>query len=857
MKSRIGILALLIILLASITSAQYTEDFSVAYEPTLLTEQGTIAQSHFQVTNTGSIASGYSIGVKDSEAATWLRMSPLSFTLQPGQTQIIATEYHIPLGQDTGKYNLETVFSTTLGTVQVLEQKVKVTVPQNIELSTPAEFPLIEACGTADYDITVTNTGVFTEEYTLTVSKNVAELAEFTADTLNLEAGDSETTTLSITPVDCNAAGSTEFSVTATATSTEREATLDLILEVENTFIPSIEASDFRVSSQAESYNFTLTNTGSEEATYDLSLAGPDFLSLEESSITLGSEETTSIVLISEPVEGTEQAIYDATLAVTVEELDYLTEFKVNLKDPTWIERNTLLFTIIIIVAVVLILLGLFVFSKWHAYSQTPEYAEKKKEAKRKAAENKRKKAAKKERKAKAREKKKAERAAAKAAKKAAKSKEAKAAAAQKEKEAKEKEQAKLQAKIDKEKEAAAAKKEKELRAKNVVIAKKKLKGDLAKGKSGLWWLLDIIFVVIILVLLYGFRVQIMSNLTRSLIIGGVIVAVIVLWWVIYKLFGDMKASQKWYALKPKKNNKIETKWCYGLGMLYIRVKEVLPKAHVKLRGSTKLNPAFVPPEGHVRQYITLNGLETADVESLKVQFKVHKCWLDKRNIPEGNVKLQRATPDGWKGIKTDKVKEDKKCIYFEATYTGNAETLAIVGKEGAKKPKKKSRVALWTQVTVLLLIAVMFGVLYLGSSGQSPGFNDPRDGIPDQVWDEDNKHTLDLGEFFVDPDGDALAYTYTPVEDIVVTISGNEVTFLPKKDFFGERTITFTADDGKGGIVSSNEVTLTVLDAAEPTFWDHVWTGLQAYSLYIFAGALILLLLLFGLEYSKKPAAA
>ena len=127
--------------------------------------------------------------------------------------------------------------------------------------------------------------------------------------------------------------------------------------------------------------------------------------------------------------------------------------------------------------------------------------------------------------------------------------------------------------------------------------------------------------------------------------------------------------------------------------------------------------------------------------------------------------------------------------------------------------------------------------------------------GIPNQAWDEDTRLTIDLSAYFKDPDSDPLTYTYTPVENIIVTISGNIATLTPEKDWNGVRTIIFTADDGKGGKVSSNKVTLTVADVAEPTFWSNILSGVERYAAFIVIGVILLVLLIVLLE--KRMAVA
>jgi len=88
---------------------------------------------------------------------------------------------------------------------------------------------------------------------------------------------------------------------------------------------------------------------------------------------------------------------------------------------------------------------------------------------------------------------------------------------------------------------------------------------------------------------------------------------------------------------------------------------------------------------------------------------------------------------------------------------------------------------------------------------------------IPDQVWEEDNSHTLDIALYFEDVDaGDALEYSLVPAlpVNIQTIIVGSLVTFTPEPDWSGIETITFSVNDTSGASVMSNTVLLNVTPA-------------------------------------------
>jgi hypothetical protein len=85
-------------------------------------------------------------------------------------------------------------------------------------------------------------------------------------------------------------------------------------------------------------------------------------------------------------------------------------------------------------------------------------------------------------------------------------------------------------------------------------------------------------------------------------------------------------------------------------------------------------------------------------------------------------------------------------------------------------------------------------------------------------VTDEDTTHYLNLNDVFLDPDGDKLVFTAVPSGTnitVSVDLSGT-VTIIPKRDWYGETVINFTAKD-PGGLEDWLIVNVTVRSRTEP----------------------------------------
>lgn len=71
-------------------------------------------------------------------------------------------------------------------------------------------------------------------------------------------------------------------------------------------------------------------------------------------------------------------------------------------------------------------------------------------------------------------------------------------------------------------------------------------------------------------------------------------------------------------------------------------------------------------------------------------------------------------------------------------------------------------------------------------------------------------KETLDLDDYFSDPNNDTLTYVTVKPQNVTVTITGSKVTIEPQQGFIGTREISFYASDGYG-ITQSNTIKIIV----------------------------------------------
>jgi PGF-pre-PGF domain-containing protein len=387
---------------------------------------------------------------------------------------------------------------------------------------------------------------------------------------------------------------------------------------------------------------------------------------------------------------------------------------------------------------------------------------------------------------------------------------------------------------------------ERELRKKNVLVARRTLEGRETSYRW-VWFLVLLLLVAAVAVVawLYPWIWQ-----TYPLYVAiGVGIAIILILVLILEEYARGKRQRvfRFKALNKGKRT-LATSWNTGVNELTLAVKQVLAKCRLCIRRGRKPS-AFMAYEGMAYDYFTIEGkdIEDKDVDGIKVRFAVKKSWLRRNNINPDKVRLAHFT-DAWRTTTAEVIGEDKKKVYYSADASfGN---YAIVAKVAGKARKS----AAWSWVLSIFILLILIGgsyaLTFFATPQVVPAIVPGTKGIAPQYWPMNTDHTLALSTWFVDPDNDTLAYTYTPVQDIIVTVTNSVATFSPNKDFLGERTIQFTASDGKGGKVKSNEVRLVVYQPPTPTPLGMIGTFCTQYLLYIAIVAVVLVVIILGFEY-------
>jgi PGF-pre-PGF domain-containing protein len=802
MKRLLPILLITILLLTTVYAQQ--EDFN-AFGPVIIkTYQCTQNQFPITITNTGDIASTYYLEV-DGSAASWIKFAPASFNLQPGQSIIVQSFLDAPC-DSLGDYTLDIYILTSYGLEKVIMQDISVEKPLNVDIKANVFSQAIAPCQTAEYDLTIVNPATFTETYTLSLD-SFADQAEISPDQVTLPANTSRDVTIKITPNNCEQTGDYAIVFSAEAEKTGTIAEIDLQLEIEDSGIPVIAEGINSIKSnllEESAAEISVFNKGDTAKEYTITVEGQSWVTTDTTSLTIEKQESETFNLFIQPPEGTEQGEYPVKITATDEAgAEYSKEIVIILRSPTFIGKlfsDYLWQTIIGIIIFVLIIAGIyFLVNKLTSEEYKLARAKRKKERAKKKAELKKQK-----------EKIKAEK--------------------EKEKQRKEKE-------LEKEREKAIQKYEQKIRAEYELISKDEIIEGKTKPTN---WLRNLILFFVILILL-AVAVTFRSILWASkyYVLLGLIILVALL--IIRQLSRVGKTIARWRGIiLANEALLMHIGWKKGLHQLSFKLDSPAKRVKVIAKKGRTRHAKYIHPKDSVYQYFKIkSSVQDVDVKEARYRFKVSKKWLRKKEIKEDDIKLAVLKQGSYSKLKTIKEGADEKYIYYRAA-TDTFGQFAIVGKTSAKEKKKSYAGYI---IALIILVILGAGVIALITSSDAPI---TVKGIPPQIWDQDTPHSLELSKYFSDPDGDKLNYHFESPPNMDVQITNGIVYFTPDQGWSGQRVITFTADDGKGGEVKSNPVTLVVKKKLLPQ-------ALVNYLKYVLAG-IILLIVIFAIILLRKP---
>lgn len=115
---------------------------------------------------------------------------------------------------------------------------------------------------------------------------------------------------------------------------------------------------------------------------------------------------------------------------------------------------------------------------------------------------------------------------------------------------------------------------------------------------------------------------------------------------------------------------------------------------------------------------------------------------------------------------------------------------------------------------------------------------------------DEDESKAINLSGYFTDIDGDKLVYSSAQAQNVDIEYDGEIAYIIPHRDWSGESSVVFFAEDGKGGKAETPEIAVVVRPV------DKYVTLAKEYRWYLVAlGAAVLLIILLLIGYAVYKA--
>jgi hypothetical protein len=93
---------------------------------------------------------------------------------------------------------------------------------------------------------------------------------------------------------------------------------------------------------------------------------------------------------------------------------------------------------------------------------------------------------------------------------------------------------------------------------------------------------------------------------------------------------------------------------------------------------------------------------------------------------------------------------------------------------------------------------------------------------IPDQTWPEDTVRTLNLSDYFKDPDGDTLSFVASSPDHVTASVNGSALRLVPELNWNGISSMQVNATDGEFAI-EGNHFLLTVTPANDAPVLDPI----------------------------------
>jgi len=289
---KVLVLAALLLIFMPVVAADFTVSASTAEQTVCATD--TILYV-ITVQSAGGSADSYTASLS-GDAAKWAVAAPAGFVLNSDSKDYVYVYVTPSSGALPGAYDLKVKINGQ-------ETLLKVNVGDCHSASLAAESLSGEVCAdtSAEYTLTLTNTGKYTETFDLSLSGTAANWATLSDTVAKLTVGATKQIKVTAIPP-ADQTGLFDLTVTAKAENSNAAADLALSLKSDNCYefglTPDKNYFSFCENSEVK-IPLTIENKGNVDNVYSLSAAGPAWISLEQQSLAVPAKgaRTTNLVL--------------------------------------------------------------------------------------------------------------------------------------------------------------------------------------------------------------------------------------------------------------------------------------------------------------------------------------------------------------------------------------------------------------------------------------------------------------------------------------------------------------------------------------------------------------------------------
>lgn len=241
-------------------------------------------------------------------------------------------QMHINTPCDAEQQVITTQIVTVSGDTYETRHLLVPLIPNNIRLVAYNTTATTTACGTAQYELNLTNPVNFTETYSFTTQGVSSELENIT-----LEPGKSKTFTLEVTPDDCKETGEKSFKLLASTKKTKLTAELDFLLEIDSLGVPEYDFPSRIWLTHPKNRTFQIHNPG-EPTSYIIRVEGVEWAKAEPEILDIENDAEFTLY-IDAPAESTKTT---ANITITSVETGnkYAHEMTLWYHKKTWAEEN-------------------------------------------------------------------------------------------------------------------------------------------------------------------------------------------------------------------------------------------------------------------------------------------------------------------------------------------------------------------------------------------------------------------------------------------------------------------------------------------------------------------------------------